>query len=216
MSMSYSGCESRNISSLHGGVSLSGTVLDRQVTATSRFLILFLRCRHHLVGPGRKQRSLEVGLTRMVRTANSYPPPGPPGRGWTGVGAPPRGGAHSGCPRPAARAGLQRLLRCGPRARCISAGRSPRPWRCLWGRRRALRRSGLTVSARRWPGRLSRRPSLQRTSVSRADSASAFVPVCTRWGKLDPVQQKPEIRDGGRNAGESCGKTPPSSWRLWK
>lgn len=36
-----------------------------------------------------------------MRTTHSYPPPGPPGRGWAGVVAPPRGGARPGSPRPA-------------------------------------------------------------------------------------------------------------------
>lgn len=123
---------------------------NRQVTATSPFPMC-LRFLSQLLGSLRKPQSLETGVTG-VRCWQQ-----PPRQGWAGVRAPPRGVALPSSMRLPER-GQQRLQRGARRARCIFAERSPRPWRCSWGRPPAPRRSGRTVSARRWPGRLSRAP----------------------------------------------------------
>lgn len=88
----YFGCESRNISSLLCGLSLSGIERGTQVMAISRFPIPFLRC-YYILEPRKKQQNLEVGLRE--EGADDQPlctSPDPPERGWQGSAPLPRAG----------------------------------------------------------------------------------------------------------------------------
>lgn len=157
------------------------------------------------------------GRGRRVLMIHPYLSPPPPRRGGERP-TPLLGAGLSPAQRAPQRAGLQRLQRGEQQARCTCAGRSPRPWRCRWGRPPAPRRSGRTVSARRWPGPGSHRPNPKSTGASRADPAGALcssAPV----GQTRPEAAEAWVGDGGTSGGGSRGRRPKvlgdfESWEL--
>lgn len=88
--------------------------------------------------PGESSKVWRLGWGRKKRATNPSPPPGDTRAGLGGGQRSSPGRGSRRLPRPAARPRLRSGLRGGRRvagggqwARCISAGRSPRRWRCL-------------------------------------------------------------------------------------